>query len=767
MATKLHKFKDHWKKITGKSEFCLDFSDKLLNILCSQTDVGPIPRGIEIDPPLDYVNNSNWKKDIVGCYWCGKKARDIQAICCSRLCIYLLYEWCIEIVEIQTGQRLCKLPSCNGYVKTDSCFVCCSAAHKNEYNKLFQEYSKSKTKKIQNPKWYDRDLNPMLQKPQRTLRSSTSKNTILPKPAPLPNMDLSPEIKEQLIYDTDVGPIPRAYKSEEHLRSRFSSSPNWHREIQGCYQCLKTVKDTREFLCSKNCYIIFTEWCRRKILEYSNIEYCKYPGCGRKSIDKLFCGKDHKREIKKKYPYLNTPVCLSKVEEGPNWYVTENSLPSKSCKIVSSHKPNVVQILTKESVFSNMLTKFLYEKCDVGPIPRKLFELLPDIYSYGGLTNGNFNAIIPGCYWCCESGQSIRGIACSNVCFYLFNEWSHKKYQQSNSIRLCKFPQCDTVGFGKECCKKEHSDKYNETFVSKFAQHLKSTNYTLGPKWYLDKTSNHIDFYNREDPFYEFTNFYVCPILIIDNKNWSTTEHYFQAQKFVGTPHCEFVRRLSSPRDTFEYARSPNVQKWIRSDWSRVKEFVMLKALEEKFNQNKHLKDLLIRTGDKTLYEHTNNDRFWGDGGDRKGQNKLGILLMQVRFELHGREAFLPGVLSYLTPDRKNDQTQNTHNTSDIHQTQELPDYSNSNNRILYSNYPPDSATHLAYPHGATPIVSPVQCSNYLQAYGNFPPTSNLFHLQSQSCTTGNFNPFSPQFLQQPNNFKPESFEPSNPFARV
>ena len=213
--------------------------------------------------------------------------------------------------------------------------------------------------------------------------------------------------------------------------------------------------------------------------------------------------------------------------------------------------------------------------------------------------------------------------------------------RKSSSKRLCKFLSCDsTANYSKDCCKREHTDKYNNTFVLNYSHDLKSSNYALGPKWYFDKSSNHVDFYNREDPFYEFTNFFACSNLIIDQQCWATTEHYYQAQKFVGTPHCESIRRLSSPRDAFEYARIPNVQCWIRRDWSIVKESVMLKGLQAKFTQDEFLKDLLIRTGDKQLFAHTRNDRFWGDGGDRKGQNKLGCLLMQIRFDPLSRTDF-------------------------------------------------------------------------------------------------------------------------------
>ena len=40
-------------------------------------------------------------------------------------------------------------------------------------------------------------------------------------------------------------------------------------------------------------------------------------------------------------------------------------------------------------------------------------------------------------------------------------------------------------------------------------------------------------------------------------------------------------------------------------------------------------------TGDRKLVEHTDKNDFWGDGGDGKGDNKLGELLMKIRDELN------------------------------------------------------------------------------------------------------------------------------------
>ena len=83
-------------------------------------------------------------------------------------------------------------------------------------------------------------------------------------------------------------------------------------------------------------------------------------------------------------------------------------------------------------------------------------------------------------------------------------------------------------------------------------------------------------------------------------------------------------------------------------EWRGKKADVMLDVLLMKFTQNADLREKLISTGDKHLYEFT-RDRFWGIGltlaqthllkeGKGPGQNKLGELLMLVRQKLVDKE---------------------------------------------------------------------------------------------------------------------------------
>ena len=140
-----------------------------------------------------------------------------------------------------------------------------------------------------------------------------------------------------------------------------------------------------------------------------------------------------------------------------------------------------------------------------------------------------------------------------------------------------------------------------------------------------------INFYNTSDEYGGFSNFSPHPITL-KGKTWPTSEHYFQAQKFAGTPDEEEVRLAKSPMIAARMGRSR--ERPLRKDWESVKDSIMHEAVLAKFTQHADLRELLLATGDATIVEHTKNDAYWGDGGDGHGKNRLGQILMQVRDEL-------------------------------------------------------------------------------------------------------------------------------------
>lgn len=140
-----------------------------------------------------------------------------------------------------------------------------------------------------------------------------------------------------------------------------------------------------------------------------------------------------------------------------------------------------------------------------------------------------------------------------------------------------------------------------------------------------------IRFYRLNEPYGEFSNFSPHPVEM-DGRIWPTSEHYFQAQKFADTEHEEAIRQAKSPMIAARMGRSR--ERPLRPDWEAVKDDVMRRVLYAKFTQHQDLRSLLLYTRDAELIEHTKNDRYWGDGGDGTGKNRLGQLLMELRTRL-------------------------------------------------------------------------------------------------------------------------------------
>ena len=141
-----------------------------------------------------------------------------------------------------------------------------------------------------------------------------------------------------------------------------------------------------------------------------------------------------------------------------------------------------------------------------------------------------------------------------------------------------------------------------------------------------------IKFYSVNDEYGEFSNFALFPIKV-KGKLWPTSEHYFQAMKFEAQKDQNDIRSVKSPMEAARRGRDR--KRKLKRNWESVKDNVMREAVLQKFTQHLDLKELLLSTGDAKLIEHTENDSYWGDGGDGSGKNKLGLILMETREKLH------------------------------------------------------------------------------------------------------------------------------------
>lgn len=122
----------------------------------------------------------------------------------------------------------------------------------------------------------------------------------------------------------------------------------------------------------------------------------------------------------------------------------------------------------------------------------------------------------------------------------------------------------------------------------------------------------------------------------LDGAYWATGEHYFQAQKFVGTPHVEAIRAAKTPKQAATMGRERT--RPLRRDWESVKDEVMRRAVLRKFESHPDIRAVLLATGDEEIIENAPKDYYWGCGANGTGKNMLGKILMEVRAILRARE---------------------------------------------------------------------------------------------------------------------------------
>ncbi|HKI17341.1 MAG TPA: NADAR family protein, partial [Isosphaeraceae bacterium] len=107
-----------------------------------------------------------------------------------------------------------------------------------------------------------------------------------------------------------------------------------------------------------------------------------------------------------------------------------------------------------------------------------------------------------------------------------------------------------------------------------------------------------VNFYSVSGAYGCFSNFSPHPIRL-KGKTWPTSEHYFQAQKFAGTPDEEEVRQAKSPMVAARMGRSR--KRPLRTDWESVKDSIMYEAVLAKFTQHADLREILLGTGNAPI----------------------------------------------------------------------------------------------------------------------------------------------------------------------
>ncbi|KRC19184.1 hypothetical protein ASE31_06045 [Acidovorax sp. Root217] len=144
-----------------------------------------------------------------------------------------------------------------------------------------------------------------------------------------------------------------------------------------------------------------------------------------------------------------------------------------------------------------------------------------------------------------------------------------------------------------------------------------------------------IHFYRaNEKPYGAFSNLFPRSVEF-EGRTYATSEHAYQAGKASKPAVRDWI--LSAPTPSLAAMAAHGLYVWdVVPNWADIKFDRMRAVLRAKFEQHADLKALLISTGEARLVEAgtVNNavNRLWGEV-EGKGQNMLGVMLMELRAE--------------------------------------------------------------------------------------------------------------------------------------
>jgi hypothetical protein len=149
-------------------------------------------------------------------------------------------------------------------------------------------------------------------------------------------------------------------------------------------------------------------------------------------------------------------------------------------------------------------------------------------------------------------------------------------------------------------------------------------------------------FFSKEPENKEFSNFYETEFEL-DAVKYKSAEHAFEAVKaktFGDEEMFEKILKAKSAQSAKSFGNK--VKDFKEETWKEKQDEVMKSVLRAKFTQNLELRKKLLDTEDKVLANADSRDKYWGIGTSAnttmakdpkkwKGENKLGVMLMELR----------------------------------------------------------------------------------------------------------------------------------------
>jgi ribA/ribD-fused uncharacterized protein len=115
----------------------------------------------------------------------------------------------------------------------------------------------------------------------------------------------------------------------------------------------------------------------------------------------------------------------------------------------------------------------------------------------------------------------------------------------------------------------------------------------------------------------------------LEDYQWPTAEHYYQAHKFEGMSYVDTILNVASGQEAHKLGN-----RWLKrkvKDWKTKRRVWMTRALYRKTMEHDEVKKGLLETGSALLIETSLYDHYWGIGRDQRGDNMLGKIWMDIR----------------------------------------------------------------------------------------------------------------------------------------
>ncbi len=119
---------------------------------------------------------------------------------------------------------------------------------------------------------------------------------------------------------------------------------------------------------------------------------------------------------------------------------------------------------------------------------------------------------------------------------------------------------------------------------------------------------------------------------LLDDVQWRTAEHYYQANKFKGFDYAEKIIGAEDWKTAYDLGNRFFARK-VRG-WKNNRQLYMTRALFRKVKEYSDVREALLATEDKLILETSQYDYYWGLGRDQRGQNQLGKIWMDIREKL-------------------------------------------------------------------------------------------------------------------------------------